>query len=79
MAEQRKRRGGHGGPPGMPAEKAKDFKGTVKKLLGYMAGYKVKLVVVLLFAIGSTVFSIVGPKILGRATTELGKGLGRMS
>ncbi|MBQ3665621.1 MAG: ABC transporter ATP-binding protein [Lachnospiraceae bacterium] len=78
MAEQRKRRGGHGGPPGMPAEKAKDFKGTVKKLLGYMAGYKVKLVMVLLFAIGSTVFSIVGPKILGRATTELGKGLGRM-
>ena len=43
-----------------------------------MAEFKVKLILVFLFAIGSTVFSIVGPKILGRATTELGKGLGRM-
>ena len=76
MAEQRRRN--PGGPPGMPAEKAKDFKGTVKKLVGHMAEFKMKLILVFLFAIGSTVFSIVGPKILGRATTELGKGLGRM-
>ncbi len=75
MAEQRRR---PGGPPGMPAEKAKDFKGTFKKLVGHIAEYKVKLIFVILFAIGSTIFNIAGPKILGRATTELGKGLGRM-
>lgn len=76
MAQQRRRH--PGGPPGMPAEKAKDFKGTLKKLIGKLAEYKVKLLFVMLFAIGSTIFSIAGPKILGKATTELGKGLGRM-
>lgn len=80
MAESRKKR--MGGPmghgPGVPAEKAKDFKGTLKKLMGYIGKYRIALFFVMIFAIGSTVFSIVGPKILGKATTEIGKGLGRM-
>lgn len=64
----------HGG--GMaPGEKAKDFKGTIKKLLEYIGSYKYAVAVVLLFAIGSTVFSIIGPKILSKATTELFNGL----
>ena len=65
---------GHGG--GMrPVEKAKDFKGTLKKLVNYMKSYHFAILLVVLFAIGSTVFAIVGPKILGKATTELAKGL----
>lgn len=79
MAEQNsRRRGPMGGGPGAPAEKAKDFKGTIKKLLSYIKEYKIQLIMVMVFAIGSTVFTIAGPKILGKATTELGKGLGRM-
>lgn len=69
-------RGPHGGPMA-PGEKAKDFKGTIKKLIGYIGKYKIGLVAVLIFAIGSTVFSIVGPKILSKATTELFEGLMR--
>ena len=67
---------GHGkrGPMG-PDEKAKDFKGTMKKLWVYINEYKIGLFFVILFAIGSTVFSIVGPKILGKATTEIFNGL----
>ena len=61
--------------PGMPAEKAKDFKGTVGRLLAYSGRYKFALFGVLLFAVGSTVFSVVGPKILGMATTTLFQGL----
>ena len=64
-----------GGQRMMPGEKAKDFKGTLKKLMSYMAKYKVRLIGVLLFAFGGTVFNIVGPKILGKATTELFNGL----
>ena len=64
-----------GGRRGMPGEKAKDFKGTIGKLLSYMGRYKAALVLVLLFAAASTVFSILGPKILGNATTELFEGL----
>jgi ATP-binding cassette subfamily B protein len=64
---------GHG--RGVPGEKAKDFKGTIKKILAYMGSYKAALVVVLLFAVASTVFNVVGPKILSRATTELFNGL----
>ena len=64
-----------GGRRGMPGEKAKDFKGTIGKLLSYMGRYKAALVFVLLFAAASTVFSILGPKILGNATTELFEGL----
>jgi len=68
--------GGHGpGGKMMHGEKAKDFKGAIKKLLVYMGKYKIGLITVLLFAIGSTVFSIIGPKILSKATTTLFNGL----
>ena len=57
-------------------EKAKDFKGTVKKLLkNYLSPFKWQIIAVLIFAIGSTIFLIVGPKILGNATTEIYNGL----
>lgn len=59
---------------GPVAEKAKDFKGTLKKLIKYMSDYKISLIIVLIFAILSTVFSIVGPKILGNTITELANG-----
>lgn len=65
--------GGHGRM--MPGEKAKDFSGTVKKLFSYIGRYKIGIFFVLICAIASTVFNIVGPKILGRATTELFTGL----
>lgn len=58
-----------------PGEKAKNFRGTVKKLLQYMGRYKIGVLVVLIFAVASTVFGIAGPKILGNATTELFNGL----
>ena len=68
--------GGPGRGPGKTVEKAKDFKGTTKKLLNnYLSKYKLALVIVIIFAIGSTIFSIVGPKILGNATTEIFNGL----
>ena len=57
------------------ADKPKDFKGTVKKLIKMLSDYKVALIIVFVFAIGSTIFAIVGPKILGNATTELFNGL----
>lgn len=74
--EKRPPMGGHG-PGGRGAvEKAKDFKGTTKKLINdYLSKYKIQLVIVIIFAIGSTIFSIVGPKILGNATTEIFNGL----
>ena len=56
-------------------EKAKDFRGTIQKLLKYMSVYKVEAFFVLIFAVGGTVFNIVGPKILGKATTEIFNGL----
>lgn len=60
----------------MSVEKAKDFKGTTKKLLNnYLSKYKIAIIIVIIFAIGSTIFSIVGPKILGNATTEIYNGL----
>ena len=68
-------RGRMGGRHGMSIEKAKDFKGTMKKLMGYLAQYKIGLLLVVIFAIGSTIFNIAGPKILGKATTELFHGL----
>ncbi|WP_417352026.1 ABC transporter ATP-binding protein [Gordonibacter pamelaeae] len=68
--------GGHGPGHGMmPGEKPKDFKGTLKKMIGFMGRFKAALVVVLVFAIGSTVFNIVGPKVLSTATTELFNGI----
>ena len=69
------RRGGHGGPHGMMPEKAKDFKGSVKKLLGVVRPYRIGLILVMVFAIGSTIFNIVGPRILALATNELFSGL----
>nr|WP_305798501.1 ABC transporter ATP-binding protein [Extibacter sp. GGCC_0201] len=59
----------------MAGEKARDFKGTMKKLMNYMGKYKIAIFFVFIFAIGGTVFSIVGPKILGKATTEIFNGL----
>ncbi len=68
--------GGHGpGAIGVPGEKPKDFKGTMGKLLSYLGKYKIGVAFVILFAIGSTVFNIVGPKILGNATTEIYTGI----
>ena len=60
---------------GPGVEKAKDFNGTLKKLLKYLGQYKISLIIVILFAILSTVFTIVGPKILGQATTEIYNGI----
>lgn len=59
----------------IPGEKPKDFKGTLKKMIAFMGRFKVALVVVFVFAIGSTVFNIVGPKVLSTATTELFNGI----
>lgn len=66
-----------GGPRGVQTtERAKDFKQTTKKLIrSYLAKYKIPLIIVMIFAIGSTIFTIVGPKILGNATTEIFNGL----
>ncbi len=75
-APQQRRRG-PGGPMGasLGGEKAHDFKGTMGKLFHFMGGYKVALVVVVVFALGSTVFNIIGPKVLSTATTELFNGI----
>lgn len=76
MSETRRPRGPMGRGPGMRGgEKAKDFSGSMKKIIRYMKKYYVRIGAVLLFALASTVFSIVGPKILGEATTELFNGL----
>lgn len=65
---------GHGPHMG-GGEKAKNFKGSIGKLLNYMSRYWIALMIVILFAIGSTIFSIIGPTILGNATTEIFNGL----
>ena len=65
-------RGGHGMKPG---EKARDFKGSIRKLVSYVGNYKIAIFVVMIFAACSTVFSVIGPKILGKATTALSEGL----
>lgn len=73
---QKRRRGPAGGPHGMmPGEKAKDFGGTMKTLISYLRPHGIAVSVVFLFAIASTVFSIVSPTILGDATDEVVKGL----
>ena len=69
------RGGPMGGMMGGPVQKARDFKGTLRKLVAYLAPYRRVIVLVFILAIGSTVFSIVGPKILGNATTELFNGI----
>lgn len=68
----------HGGPMGhgrMGTEKAKDFSGAIRKLLAYMKRYKIRMAVMLVFAVAGTAFNIAGPKIMGKATTELFNGL----
>ena len=67
--------GGHRSRAMNSGEKAKDFKGAMKRLLKYMERYKIRFVLMFLFAIAGTIFNIVGPKILGKATTELFNGL----
>jgi ATP-binding cassette subfamily B protein len=67
---------GRGGPMAMmKGEKPRDFKGTMRKLIQYLGSYKTSIVVVMIFAVASTVFSIAGPKILGKATTKLFEGV----
>ncbi len=67
---------GRGGPMGsLKDDKASDFKGTMLKLIGYLGKYKVAVLIVMVFAIGSTAANIAGPKILGQATTTLFEGV----
>lgn len=74
MAEPR-RRGPHGGGRMAPVEKAKDFKESIKNLIKYIGRYKIAVLVVMIAAAASTLFSVIGPKVLGNATTELANGL----
>ena len=79
--KENKTKGGHGGfsgPPGaMPGEKPKDFRGTLSKLIKVISRYIFGLIVVFIIAIASTIFSIIGPKILGNATTLITEGIVR--
>lgn len=76
MAEEKQKRPRGGGPGQIaPVEKAKDFRGTIKKLVSYIGAYKVPVFFVMIFAAASTVFNIWGPKILSSAITELFNGL----
>ena len=77
MAERRKGPGRPGGPGGrmMPGEKAKDFGKTMKTLIGYLKPYKFRLAIVFIFAMASTVFTIISPTILGDATDKVVEGL----
>jgi ATP-binding cassette subfamily B protein len=77
MAGKKKMGNGPGGGAAgmMVTDKAKDFKGTMKQLLGYIGTYKIGIIIAIVFSIGGTIFNIVGPKISGKATTEIFKGL----
>lgn len=77
MAERRKGPGRPGGPGGrmMPGEKAKDFGKTMNTLIGYLKPYRFRLAIVFIFAIASTVFTIISPTILGDATDKVVEGL----
>jgi ATP-binding cassette subfamily B protein len=66
---------GHGPMAMMKGDRARDFKGTIRKLIAYLGAYKVSIIIVMLFAVASTIFSIAGPKILGQATTKLFEGV----
>jgi ATP-binding cassette subfamily B multidrug efflux pump len=67
---------GHGGPMAMmKGDKARDFRGTMRKLIQYLGSYRIPILIVMLFAVASTVFNIIGPKILGKATTKLFEGV----
>lgn len=71
-----RRHGPMGGGPGMaPGEKPKDLKGSVGKLFAYIGNYKIGVFCVMIFAVVSTVFNVVGPKVMGKATTALSEGL----
>ena len=72
---QHRGRGSMGGRGMMPGEKAKNFKGSMGKLLSYIGTYKIAIILVMIFAAGSTIFNVAGPKILGKATTTLSEGL----
>ena len=65
----------HGGGPGRMPEKAKDFKGSIRKLIKYIGSYKIAIFAVIIFATVATIFNVIGPKTLGKATTELSNGL----
>lgn len=73
--EFKPRRRGPGGRGMMPTEKAKNFKGSIGQLLKYMGRYKIAIFIVMIFAAISTVFSVAGPKVMGKATTALASGL----
>lgn len=75
IKQPQRRRGMHGRGPQGPVEKPKDFKGTIKKLLEYISKYHVLLIIVVILTTASTAFNIMGPKILGKATTEIFNGL----
>ena len=80
MSEQQNRnsgmrRGHMGGPRRMTGEKAKDFRGSIRKLVAYMKKYRISFIIMMICAVGGTVFTIIGPKILGKATTELFAGI----
>ena len=66
---------GRGGPISGATEKAKDFKGTIKRLFGFLKEYRTGVLIVILFSIASSIFAIRGPKILGTAITEISNGL----
>ena len=75
--QQGPRMGGPMGGPmmGAPTAKARDFKGTMRKLIEYLGAYKLSIVIVFIFAVASTASNIAGPKILGNATTKLFEGV----
>ena len=73
----RHRRPGEPGRGMMPAEKAKDFKGSIGKLIKYVGSYKIAIFIVMIMAAASTIFNVAGPKVLGKATTGLSEGLMR--
>lgn len=73
--EFKPRRRGPGGRGMMPTEKAKNFKGSIGQLLKYMGRYRIAIFIVMIFAAVSTVFSVAGPKVMGKATTALATGL----
>ena len=66
---------GHGGPPGKPVEKAKDFKGTVKKLLKLIAPFKFKFILIVFLAACSSLFAVIGPKFSHRQQTRFSSAL----
>lgn len=75
MAENTNRRPPRGGGKMAPVEKAKDFKGSLKNLIKYIGRFKIAIIIVMICAAASTIFSVIGPKILGNATSELASGL----